>query len=189
MKQDTLRVDELIKAYFKGDEMALEILIKHYLKPVYGFIYGYVGDAAEAEDLTQETFVKAWKNLKKFDVRKNFKTWLFSIAKNTAIDFLRKKKAVSFSELDAADGKNLILETLADHGPSPSDLFEQQNFKQTVNMAMAKLSREFRRVLSLRQEEFSFREISVSLNEPLNTVKSRYRRAQIALKNLLFRAR
>lgn len=175
----------LIKAYFKGDEAALETLIKQYLKLVYSFVYGYVGDVSEAEDITQEVFVKVWKNLKKFDKNKNFKTWLFSIAKNTVIDFLRKKKAIPFSYFETVDGENLILNTLADESPSATDLFEQKNFNQLLNTAITKLSFEFRRVLFLRQEDLSFREMAKSLNEPLNTVKSRYRRAQIALKKLL----
>ncbi|MBI4159946.1 sigma-70 family RNA polymerase sigma factor [Candidatus Wolfebacteria bacterium] len=73
-------------------EVSLELLIRRYLKPIYGFTYRYVGAGQDTEDVTQETFVKVWRNLKKFDQNKSFKTWIFSIAKNTAIDFLKKKK-------------------------------------------------------------------------------------------------
>ncbi len=100
---------QLIYDYLKkGDEKSLEILIQRYLKPVYGFAYRYVGNVQEAEDIAQEVFVKVWKNLKKpalslskgFDPKKgNFKAWIFTIAKNTAFDFLKKKKSLQFSDL------------------------------------------------------------------------------------------
>ncbi len=92
------RSDEnLVTDYLKGDKKALEILIGRYLKPIYNFLYRYTGDVAEAEDITQEAFVRAWKNIRKFDRNKKFKTWIFGIAKNAAIDFLRKKKPILFS--------------------------------------------------------------------------------------------
>jgi len=93
---------KLIKQYLHGDEKSLGFLIKRYLKPIYNFVYRYVSEAASAEDITQETFVKVWKNLNKFDQRKHFKTWIFCLAKNTAIDFLRKKKEIHFLNLKIA---------------------------------------------------------------------------------------
>ena len=83
---------ELIKQYFKGDEKALDNLVQRYFKQVFFFAKTYVKNDAEAEDITQEVFVKAWKNLHKFEPEKKFKTWLFQITKNTCIDFLRKSK-------------------------------------------------------------------------------------------------
>ena len=59
-----------------------------------------VGSQAEAEDITQETFLRAWRNIKKFDRQKSFKTWIFTIAKNTTTDFLRKKKSLLFTDLE-----------------------------------------------------------------------------------------
>ena len=70
---------KLIADYLGGDEKALEILIYRYLKPIYSFVYRYVGNEQEAEDITQEIFVKAWRNLKKFNQNKSFKTWIFTI--------------------------------------------------------------------------------------------------------------
>lgn len=88
--------EQLIKNYLKGDDNSLEILIRRYLKPIYFFVYGYTKDEQKAEDIAQEVFVKIWKNLKKFDKNKNFKTWIFTIAKNTALDYLKKKKSCRF---------------------------------------------------------------------------------------------
>ena len=91
--------EQLVARYLRGDEKSLEFLIQQYLKPIYSFVYKYVGNPQEAEDITQEVFVRMWKYIKKFDQRKKFKTWIFSIAKNAAIDFLRKKKPYPFQNL------------------------------------------------------------------------------------------
>src|SRR3989344_3002747 len=82
---------ELVADHLSGNEKSLEVLIKRNLKPVYGFVYKYAGNAENSEDITQDVFVKMWKNLKRFDQNKNFRTWLFAIAKNSAIDFQEKK--------------------------------------------------------------------------------------------------
>lgn len=84
--------EQLIARYLKGDEESLEFLIKKYLQPIYNFVCRYVDNEGNAKDITQEIFVKVWKNLKKFDQKRNFKTWIFSIAKNASIDFLKKEK-------------------------------------------------------------------------------------------------
>ena len=109
---------QLIINYLAGDEKSLEILIKRYLKPIYSFVYRYVNNSQDTEDITQEVFVKAWRNLKKFNQQKSFKTWIFSIAKNTSVDHLRKKRAVTFSNFENQEGKNLLAETWADPAPN-----------------------------------------------------------------------
>ncbi len=177
---------QLIENYFKDDEKSLEILIGKYLKPIYGFIYRYVGNAQEAEDITQETFVKMWRNLKKFDKQKGFKTWIFSIAKNTSIDFLRKKKVITFSEFENERGESTILEKFIDSSPLPNELLERKDLMGTLAKAIGKLLPKYRKTLLLRHNDnLTFREISETTGEPLNTVKSRYRRGVILLKKLL----
>ena len=176
----------LINRYLNGDQKSLEVLIQHYLKPIYSFTYRYVGNRQDAEDVTQEAFVKVWRNLKKFDQQKSFKTWIFAIAKNTAFDHLKKKKAIPFSYFENEKGENMIVETLADPSPLPNELLERTGVAQMLTSAMEALSPKYRMVLFLRyNDHFNFREIAESLDEPLNTVKSRHRRALIMLKKLL----
>lgn len=176
----------LVADYLKGDKQALDILFRRYLKPVYSFIYGYVGNAQDAEDIVQDVFVKTWRNLKKFDLQKNFKTWVFTIAKNTCLDFLKKKKRIPFSALDDEEGNNTIAETLADPAPLPQELLEKADLARILNSAMEKLSPKYRAVLLLYyNDHFNFREIAEILDEPLHTVKSRHRRALIQLRGLL----
>ncbi len=167
---------QLITDCLRGDDKSLEFLIKRYLKPIYSFVCRYTGNSQDAEDIAQEVFIKVWRNLKKFDQQKSFKTWIFSIAKNTSIDWLRKKKK----------GENLLTETLADPAPLPNEIVEQVGIAETLNTAMSQLTSKCRMVLFLRyNDHFTFREIAETLREPLNTIRSRHRRALIQLKKIL----
>lgn len=175
----------LVEKYLQDDEKSLEILIQNYLKLIYSFTYRYVGNSQDAEDVTQEVFVKVWRHIKRFDQSKSFKTWIFSIAKNTAIDFLKKKKAIPFSDFDTEDGGNIIADTFADTAKLPQEIFERKETAQMLESAIAELSPKYRTILYLRyNSDFNFREIAETLGEPINTIKSRYRRALITLKNL-----
>ena len=184
---------ELISNYLDGNQISLEILIRRYLKPIFSFVYRYVGNKQSAEDITQEVFVKVWRNLKKFDQEKSFKTWIFAIAKNTAFDHLKKsrsafggKKTIPFSEFENEAGENMITKTLVDPSPLPQELLEKADIVQILASAMEKLSPKYRMVLFLRyNDHFIFREIAESLGESINTVKSRHRRALIILKTFL----
>ena len=178
--------EQLVQQYLSGDEKSLEVLIQKYLKPIYNFVYRYVGDMANAEDLTQEVFVKVWKNIKKFDRKKSFKTWIFCIAKNTAFDYLRKKKSIPLSNFENDQGDNILADSLADVAPLPSELFDQTDISQKINTALNKLSLNYRAVILLRyKEDFKFIEIAEILDESIDTVKSRYRRGLIELRKFL----
>jgi RNA polymerase sigma-70 factor, ECF subfamily len=173
----TVTDGQLVNQYLKGDEVSLEILIKKYLKQVYNFIYRYVNNSSDAEDITQEVFVKTWRNLKKFDQNKSFKPWLFTIAKNTCFDFFKKKKFISLSLFEDYSDK------LVDSSASPSKLINSLDAQQKIIPAMGKLSPQYRLVLHLYyHDQLNFREISEKLNESINTIKSRYRRALVILK-------
>lgn len=177
---------QLIADYLTGDEKSLELLVERYLKTIYSFVYRYVGNGQDADDVTQDVFVKVWHNLKKFDQQKSFKTWVFTIAKNASINALKKKKSIPFSNFENEAGENVILETLADPAPLPLEILERQGLAQVLSQAMDKLAPQYRMVLFLRyNDHFNFREIAESLGESLNTIKSRHRRALIQLKELL----
>ncbi len=180
--------EQLVNDYLKGDETALEILIRRYLKPVYIFAYRQVGNLRDAEDITQEVFIKAWRHLKKFDCNKSFKTWIFSIARNATIDFLRKKKIAPFSELENEDSENSMAETVVDPAPLPQEIFDRKNLAQELAVAMEKLSPKYRTVLFLHyNDHFTFQEIADITGEPINTVKSRHQRAITKLRELLLK--
>lgn len=177
---------EIIKNYLRGDEKSLEVLIQKYLSPIYGFVFKRIGNADEAEDITQAVFIKVWKNVKKYDKNKSFKTWIFSIAKNTCIDYLRKKKAIPFSSFDNEKGENIIVNKMKDLSPLPNEIFEQKNFSKVLLFALEKLSDQYRIILYLRyKDNLKFKEIAQTLGESINTIKSKHRRAVLELKSLL----
>ena len=183
----TTRTDEqLVGDYLAGDRAALRFLVERYLSHIYNFIYRYVGHSAEAEDLSQEVFIKCWQHLKSFDPQKKFKTWLFTIAKNTALDWLKKKKTLNFSDLINPEGENPLLDNLTDPAPLPDEILAQADIALELNSALSQLPAHYRQVLELYyHEEFNLREIAEILAAPIDTVKSRHRRALIYLRQLL----
>ena len=94
----------MIAEFLQGSGESFESLVNRYLKPIYNFLYQFTQDADSLNDLTKETFIKAWKNIRSVDPQKNFHTGLFTIAKNTAYDFLKKKKTVPFSDFIDDEG-------------------------------------------------------------------------------------
>ena len=174
---------QLIAQYINGDKKSLEVLIKKYLNPIYGFVYKNVGDKPAAEDITQEVFIKVWKNIKKFDQKRDFKPWIFQIAKNTSIDYLRKKKTIPFSRFENEKGQNVLLENIA---PESQNIVELLNNKRVVQLALETLSAEDKNIINLRHTDgMSFKEISETLEKSINTVKSRYRRIIANLKKVV----
>lgn len=178
---------ELILKYLDGDNKSLNILIRNYLKPIYNFVYVYVSSKQEAEDITQEVFLKVWKNIKKFKKDKNFKTWIYKIAKNTSIDFLKKKKNILFSDIDNnKENKDDLqfIETIADDEYLPDEIYSKKELEINIQNILDDIPIKYKEIMELYYiNEFNFREISEIINEPLNTVKSKHRRGLIILKN------
>ncbi len=183
----TMETDEqLVIRYLKGEEEALQLLIKRYLKPVYNFVYRYTARADSAEEITQDVFLSVWRNIKSFDLSRKFKTWLFAIAKNTSLNWLKKKRPLNFSQFDGEDGDNLFSESIADSSPLPDELFARADLADRLTEAMSKLSPDYRTVLLLHYHSgLTFQEIAESLDESINTIKSRHRRALVRLRELL----
>ncbi len=176
----------LIKQYLKGDEASFEILVQKYMELMYRFVYRYANDAQTAEDITQEVFLKVWRNAKKIDKNKNFKSWLYTVAKNTALDFIKKKKAIPFSKFENEQGKNYLTEKLVDNNLLPSKISEGLEFKHNFLIAIGSLSSKYQLVLTLYYYQYlNFREIAEVLKEPINTIKSRHRRGVILLKKVM----
>ncbi|MEI6238188.1 MAG: RNA polymerase sigma factor [bacterium] len=181
--------NELIAKYLSGDEESFALLVRKYTDETYGFAISFVKKEDIVEDIFQETFLKVWKNLKKFDQKKEFKPWFFQILRNTIFDWLRKKSELPFSYFDGGDGgeSNIILETISDDEEIlPHKLFERKETKEVISKALEKISPAQKEVLLLYySEDLNFREISEALGESIDTVKSRYRRALLALKKVL----
>lgn len=178
--------EQLVGLAVNKDKAALETLIKRYLQPIYSFSYKYVKNQADAEDITQEVFVKVWRNLKKFDQSRSFRPWLYKIAQNTCLDMLKKKSPVLFSELETMEEGDWFEQNLIADTKSPAELAETALTAAKLKSVVTKLKPKYAEVVEMYHgQELNFREISQTLNQPLNTVKSRYRRALLRLKQML----
>jgi len=181
---------QLVAAFIKGDGDAFAALVDRHMPMVYKFTYRYVGNADAANDIVQDVFIKVWKNIKKFDRTKNFKTWLLTIAKNTALDALKKKKAVLFSKIEEGDADlDTFLAPFVETPDLPDEVLQRKETKADLEHVLAELSPSYRSVLLLRYtEHLKFREIADALQEPIDTIKSKHRRALIQLRKLLAEA-
>lgn len=169
----------LIQKFLNGDQNSLKVLIDKYTLPVYNFSSRLAG-VSYAPDITQEVFIKVWKNLKNFNNDKSqFKTWLFTIARNTTTDFLRKKKSILFSNISEEE---LIVDNIEDESILQDEVFQKLQDKEMLLKLLDELPESYKSVLTLHyQEDMTFKEIGEVLDKPLNTVKSYHRRALIIL--------
>lgn len=176
---------KLISDYLNGNEDAFRELVSLYLKPIYSFSVRLTGSKNDSEDITQEIFLKIWKNIKKYDEKQSFRAWIFTIARNTIFDWLRKKKELIFSDFEDHDGENYLVDNLKDESDDPEDLFITRENIEFVKKIIEKLSKADQEIIYLKHDEdLTFDEISKVVKKPLNTVKSQYRRALQKLKKL-----
>lgn len=175
--------DYLIKEYLDGDQDSFKLLVEKYTPSIYNFSVRFMSEDY-AKDIIQDVFIKVWKNIKKFDnSRANFKTWIFTIARNTITDFLRKKKMIPFSSLDT-DEENFA-DNISDEVILPNEVLIKLEDKELLNKLLDKLPIQYKEILILHyQEDMTFAEIGELINKPLNTVKSYHRRALIKLKEI-----
>lgn len=183
---ENLTDQQLITLYNEGNLKAIDGLITRHSQNIYRFSLKLLGGQEEAKDVTQETFIKVWKNIKKFDHNKNFKTWIFTIAQRTAIDYLRKRKNVNFSSLDNEETNTSFEETIPDLEILADEIFEKNENVTLVQSAMKKIPIDLQTILLLHNgEEMTFEQIAEIVGKPMNTVKSQYRRALISLKRII----
>lgn len=177
---------ELIKKIKQGNQESFNILVKQNLTMILNFVYRFVYDTDLAEDIAQETFIKIWKNIKKFDENKKFKTWMFTIAKNTAIDFIRKKRIIPFSSFEQDDETNNFVENIQDEKLSLLNEMIKKDNKTKLSKVLKNLNTKQQLVLYLYYyEEMNFREISEILNISTNTIKSQHLRGIKKLKKIM----
>lgn len=178
----------LVKRSQKGDTRAFEQLVTLYRDRVYALSYQLTGNHADAEDLAQNVFIKAYQALPKFRNEADLGTWLHRIAVNLSINEKRKRKPdVSLdSPVQTRDGEMPRL--VASDSESPEEAYENKEFRDMVRAALRELSAEHRAVLVLREMQgYAYDEIAAMLDCSLGTVKSRINRARQALKKEITR--
>ena len=178
-------VNRLVQQTLSGDEQAFEVIVQLYTKPLYSFVFLVVHERDLAEDIVQETFIKAWKNLTRFDQKRHFKTWLYTIAKNSAFDAMKKKKALPFSTFADQEG-NLPFENMSDNSVEMLEVLSHEERLLVLDQALADLPVTYRTLLLLvYREDFDLKEAALILNEPYNTVKSRHKRGIAQLQKMM----
>ncbi len=170
----------IVQKVLKGDVNAFEKLVLEYEKNVYNIALRMTGNSEDASDMTQEAFIKAYNSLQSFRGDSKFSVWIYRIATNVCLDFLRSKSrrpTVSLSVEDN-DGEDVQLD-VADESQSPELLLDRQMTRESVRRGLETLSPEYRQILLLREiQGLSYDEISQALGLEVGTVKSRIFRAR-----------
>jgi RNA polymerase sigma-70 factor (ECF subfamily) len=177
----------LIHQVLEGDEQSFDELMQRYRQSVYNLVYRMIEDPQEAEDIVQETFIKAFNALSTFNEEFAFSTWLFKIATNHCIDTLRKKKLRTFS-LDSPirTKEGDVSRDYADESYSPERSTISSEHTHIILEAVDDLPEKYRTVINMRhREDRSYEEISELLKIPIGTVKARIFRARELLKKIL----
>lgn len=158
----------------EGDDAAFGNLVEAYQLPVYNLCRRMLGDAGEAEDAAQETFLRAYRNLRRYDAQRSFTTWLLSIASHHCIDRLRRRR-LRWLSLEGLPPRLQV----ADGTPGPEAAVVRQERERQVQQMLASLSPKDRAVVIMRYwNELSYVEIAQGLSMSISAVKSRLHRAR-----------
>jgi RNA polymerase sigma-70 factor (ECF subfamily) len=176
------------RAIIDGDEQAFAGLMQRYKKPVYHMILKMVRNVDDAEDLTIEAFAKAFRNLNKFKKDYTFSTWLFRIATNNSIDFIRKKRLETMS-LDTSfkdDSGEAVKIDVEDNELNPMEETIKTQKIELIRIFVDKLPPKYQRLVKLRYfDELSYEEIAKELEAPLGTIKAQLHRARELMYDLV----
>jgi RNA polymerase sigma-70 factor, ECF subfamily len=179
----------LVQAARTGDLSAFEELVRRYERKIYRLGYNITQNSADAEDVTQDAFLKAFSHLNDFQGDSRFYTWLVRIAVNEALMRLRKRRPNQVSlEEPIESGDDLLPREVADWGPSPEQRYQQIELRQILSDAVAQLEPAYRTVFQLRDiEQLSTEETAEALRLSVPAVKSRLLRARLKLREYLDR--
>jgi RNA polymerase sigma-70 factor (ECF subfamily) len=177
--------DSLVERCLEGDQAAWNEIVRQHWRKVFNVAYKFVGKHDEAEDLTQDIFLKIFKSLDTFDRRANFQTWLISISRNLCIDHyrsVRKERQTIARDVDSTD----LQPASSERGPYAAA--EHQDLRELLRIALGRLPATLRTAVVLRDlQELSYQEIADRLGLPEGTVKSRINRGRLELARQLKR--
>jgi len=191
---ETQVVGLLVRRCISGDAAAWEEIVQRYHRRIYNVCYRFAGDAENAQDLTQEVFIKMYRTLNTYDSGKGaFMTWVTTITRNLLVDHFRKSKGDRVTDsLDSTTSEHEdaqpLSERIADRAPPPDASVQSRETREMVHSALQKLSPELREAVILRDlQDMDYREIATALRVPEGTVKSRINRGRAELARLLQR--
>ena len=173
--------EDLIARFQDGDAYAFDLLVRRYKEPLLNFIYRFIGDLVEAEDIVQETFFRVYKNKHYYKEVAKFSTWIYTIAGNLAKTELRRRKRRKIFSIHKETATEKELE-LPDLKSNPEKEANTIITEKIIQKAISQLPSKFKQVIVLRDiQGFSYEEISAIIKVPLGTVKSRVNRARLKL--------
>ena len=191
---DAQAVAVLLRRCLAGDAAAWKKLVEQHNRRIFNLCYRFTGSRDEAEDLTQEVFIKMYRTLNSYDVQRGaFTTWVTTVTRNLLVDHFRKRKMDRMPDsLDAGSGPEeeglSLAEKLADGGVAPDRQVGRRETRELVQQALGKLSPELREAVILRDlQDMDYKEIAQALKVPEGTVKSRINRGRTELARLLQR--
>lgn len=180
---------ELVKQALKGDSSAYSKLLSRYRDSIYFMVLKMVHNRDDAEDLTIEAFGKAFRNISKYSPEFAFSTWLFKIATNNCIDFIRRKRLRTVSSdqpIGQEDEGTTLQQTFSSDSHDPEETFIRDQRHEKMRELVESLSPKYRELIELRYfKEHSYEEIAQELNLPLGTVKAQLFRAKEFLYNMI----
>ncbi len=176
---------ELIASAIKGRESGFEELVRRYQRPIVAYVYRMLSDYEASLDVTQEVFIKVYNSLDKYSSEYKFSTWLYRIAHNAAIDWMRRNSAnLQSLETETADGAYQI--QLESSAPSPEQERERSEWRSEIDAVVKCLPAVYRELIVLRHsKDLSYDEIAEVANLPLGTVKNRLFRAREMMREML----
>jgi RNA polymerase sigma-70 factor (ECF subfamily) len=186
----TLSLDgQQILAARHHDPAAFEALVRRHQGAIYNFCLRLLGQAEDAADVAQETFVQLYSHLARLDERDPIAPWLFRVARNRCIDLIRRRRTVSLSPSDSADDAQFLIEPIDDE-PLPEELIERADLQRLLQAAISELPQAYAEVVALRYAgDRSFAEIAVILECDEGAARVRFHRAKALLRrNLRARA-
>jgi RNA polymerase sigma-70 factor (ECF subfamily) len=177
---------DLLRRCLAGDERAYRELVERYRRQVFSLARRMTGSVEDAEDLTQETFVRMFKALDRYDPTRPFAAWLMTIATRLSIDHLRRRKVrpISVTRREAGSRDEEYTIEIVDSAPRPDEQTAHAEEEVRVQRLIDSLPPHYRAVVLLRhQHDLSYEEIAEALHLPLGTVKARIHRARALLKD------
>jgi len=192
--EDAQVVNLLVRRCISGDAVAWEEIVQRYNRRIYNICYRFAGSPDDAQDLTQDVFIKMYRTLNSYDVERGaFMTWVTTITRNLLVDHFRKSKQDRMTDsLDSAPSEHEdampLSEQIPDKTAPPDSRVHNRETRETIHRALQKLSPDLREAVILRDlQDMDYREIATILKVPEGTVKSRINRGRAELARLLQR--
>jgi RNA polymerase sigma factor (sigma-70 family) len=175
--------EQLAASFIDGEAAFFEEIVRRYSGPIHAFIFRMVGRAEDADDLTQDVFVRILRSLPSARRDLPLRPWVYVIARNKCLDHLKRRRALTFSSLtDDATGEGPAAR-IEDAGPLPQELVERADLRDALQGAISTLPERYRLVVALRYStDLTFAEIGAVLALPENTVKTHFQRAKALLR-------